>query len=86
MIGLMAVLVCSGAPLVPQQARYGTGSWDAEALGNHRAVLKVAEKADAVWAHIPWRRRDLDPEKKNIIVADDAGKRITNLLRIKGLR
>ena len=35
---------------------YGTGTWDAATLGNHRVVLKVGEKADAVWAHIPWRR------------------------------
>jgi hypothetical protein len=71
------------APLFPQQVHYGTGSWDAETLGNHRAVLKVAERADAVWAHIDWRRRDLEPEKKNIVVIEEGtGKKITNLLRI----
>ena len=73
----------AAAPLFPQQVRYGTGSWDAETLGNHRVVLRVTEKADAVWAHIPWRRRDLEPEKKKIIVRDEAGKKVTNLLRIE---
>ena len=72
----------TAAPLFPQQVRYGTGSWDAETLGNHRAVLRVAEKAEVDWAHIPWRRRDLEPEKKNIIVSDDAGKRVSNLIRV----
>lgn len=34
-------------------------------------------------AHIPWRRRDLGPEAKNLIVVDAAtGKRITNVMRI----
>jgi hypothetical protein len=81
-VSVFAFLTCAAAPLFPQHVGYGTGSWDAETLGNHRAVVRVAEKADAVWAHIPWRRRDLEPEKKNIIVSDDAGKRVTNLLRI----
>jgi hypothetical protein len=51
-------------------ARYGTGTWDAEAYGNHRALVRVEEKADAVWVHIPWRRRDRDPEKMNVIFID----------------
>jgi hypothetical protein len=66
----------------PQEVRDGTGSWDADTLGNHRAVLHVADKADAVWAHIPWRRRDLEPEKKNLIISDEAGRKVANLLRV----
>ena len=81
-IYLLVFLIIVAAPLFPQQVPHGTGSWDADTLGNHRAVLKVAEKADAVWGHIEWRRRDLEPEKKNIVVTDDAGKKLTNLLRI----
>ena len=46
------------------EVRYGTASWDAERYGNHRVVVRVAEKAEAVWVHILWRRRDLEPEKK----------------------
>jgi len=53
-------------PILP----YGTGSWDPEVFGNHRAVVRVVEKADAVWARIPWRRRDVAPEKKAVIVVD----------------
>jgi len=54
--------------------------WDAKAFGNHRAVLKVGEKASAVWAHIPWCRRDAEPEQKNIILIEEgSGLRVTNL-------
>ncbi len=69
----------SGPEVVP----YGTGSWDNEELGNHRAVIRVVKKADAARVHIPWRRRDHNPEKKNIIVIDSkTGERIINVLRI----
>jgi hypothetical protein len=80
----LLVVLATGAGFPPaQQVRYGTGSWDAETLGNHRAVLKVVERADAVWAHIPWRRPDAEPEKKNIIVIEEStGTRVINLLRI----
>ncbi|MCX6921955.1 MAG: DUF6067 family protein, partial [Verrucomicrobia bacterium] len=67
------------SPSVP----YGTGTWDSAKLGNHRAVLSVADKAAAVWAHIPWRRRDVDPEKKNLILIEEStSQRVTNLLRV----
>ncbi len=60
---------------------FGTGNWDADSLGNHRVVVRVNEKSDMVLAHIEWRRRDSQPEKKNIIIVEAAtGKRITNVL------
>jgi len=63
--------------------RYGTGDWDREVLGNHRVVLCVAEAAEAVRAEIPWRRRDQEPEKKNVIVVCRAtGERVRNVLRL----
>ncbi len=52
--------------------RYGTATWDAERYGNHRVVIRVDEKAAAVRVRIPWRRRDLKPEKKNVIFVDAA--------------
>jgi hypothetical protein len=54
-----------------------TSRWPA-GLGNQRARLEVAGKADAVWAHIPWRRRDSAPEKKNVLVVNAAGKTAAN--------
>jgi len=54
-----------------------------ERLGNHRVRLHVAEKTDAVWAHIPWRRRDRDPEKKATLVVDAAtGQQVLNVVRL----
>ncbi len=64
---------------VPQGlAAFGIGSWD-PARGNHRAVVKVVEPADAVCAYIPWRRRDAHPEAKDVLVVEAAtGKPIAN--------
>ena len=60
----------AAAAALPASAPYGTGTWDPDTYGNHRAVIRVARKAEAVWAHIPWRRRDPDPDKKQILVVD----------------
>jgi hypothetical protein len=70
--------------LLAEEIPYGTGSWDSDSLGNHRVVIRVNEKADAVWAHIQWRRRDVDPEKKNVILIDaKTGSRVGNILRVE---
>ena len=54
-----------------------------EGLGNHRAIVRVEQKTDAVLVKIPWRRRDRDPERKQIIVVDAvSGVRITNVARL----
>jgi len=72
--GLGIVLLCGSAaapaPGPAADLKFGIGSWDPETFGNHRALVRVPDKADAVWAHIPWRRRDPNPEKKRIIVVD----------------
>src|SRR5579864_4286854 len=58
--------------------------WNADQLGNHRFVLRVAESAEAVWAHIEWRRRDHNPEAKDLIFVDArTGKQVPNVLRVK---
>lgn len=70
-------------PVIAEEVPYGIGSWEADSLGNHRAVIHVSKKADAVWAHIPWRRRDFNPEKKNIIIIDaKTDKHINNMCRV----
>ena len=61
---------------------YGTGVWDADSLGNHRVVVSVDKAGDAVLATMNWRRRDLNPDEKNLIVVDaKTGKRVTNVAR-----
>lgn len=83
---------CPGA-VVAQDAvrrqipvRYTIGAWDRDSLGNHRVVLHVGatpQASDAVHAYIPWRRRDADPEKKNIVVIDaTTGLRVMNVARM----
>lgn len=70
------------AQTVPTDELYGVGIWNADSLGNHRVIVSVDKPADAVLATIDWRRRDLNPEAKNLIVVDAAtGERITNVCR-----
>jgi len=65
-----------------EEIPYSTGDWDREKYGNHRAVCEVKEKADAVYLNIPWRRRDFNPEKKEVIISHRAtGQRVMNVFR-----
>jgi len=65
-----------------QVLKYGTGSWNVDTLGNHRAVIQVTAKSDVILAHIDWRRRDHHPEKIDVIVvAAKTGKRVNNVYR-----
>jgi hypothetical protein len=52
--------------------------------GAKKAVAAPAmSKPAAVRVIIPWRRRDLDPEKKNIVVVDTAsGERVMNVFAL----
>jgi hypothetical protein len=62
---------------------YGTGDWPVKGLGNMRARLRVSERAPAVWAHVPWRRRDAKPETIDTILVDaSTGRRLTNVVRV----
>ena len=81
MIALMgsALGICQAADEVTR----GVGSWPAE-MGNHRARVKVSARADAVLAHIPWRRHDSAPRDMDILVVDAAtGKQIANVARVR---
>ncbi len=81
--GLVAAgLLCLAATARAQDVPYGVGTWVRDSLGDHRAVVRVPAPAEAVRVHIPWRRRDREPEKKRVIVttADDA--RIANAVAI----
>jgi len=76
---------CGGVvPVQDSDVPYGTGSWDADVFGNHRAVVRVAARADAVFAHIPWRRPDARPEDRHLVVVEGkSGGRIVNVERIR---
>ena len=80
---LFGILLFPPLHLNAEEIPYRTGIWEADSLGNHRVVIKVAREADAVWIHIPWRRRDFNPEEKNIILIDaETGARVKNLCRV----
>jgi len=80
--GVLALLPLRAASPAPE-ARYGVGQWNADTLGSHRAVVKVTQAADAIRVHLPWRRRDLNPDQKNIIIVDaKTGITIANLARV----
>jgi len=84
-----AVRMKEGAEMIrtclPESVPYGTGSWDANSLGNHRAVIDVSHAGgDAVAVHIPWRRRDLNPEKKAVILTDaETNRRVANVFPVE---
>jgi len=66
-----------------EDMRYGVASWP-QKLGNHRARIRVADKAEAVRVHIPWRRPDANPDKKHILILHATGdKPVKNLARIR---
>jgi len=78
--GLWALLAAGLAGGLPaQEVPYTVAAqpWP-EALGNHRAVVHVETASEAVLAHLPWRRHDDHPERKAVLVFDDAGRQVTN--------
>lgn len=61
----------------------GAGRWEPEGLGNHRYVVEVASgfPRESVRVVIPWRRRDANPEAKQVIVVAANGERVRNVKR-----
>lgn len=56
--------------------------WKADMQGNHRAIVTVESPSsvDAVVARLPWRRPDLRPQTKKIVVIDaTTGEEIKNV-------
>ena len=67
-----------------EMLRYGVGPCWAPDLGDVRAQMRVMHAAEAVWVHIPWRRRDAAPEAKNIVVVDaHTGEQLKNVARVE---
>ncbi|UKT62843.1 glycoside hydrolase domain-containing protein [Pedobacter mucosus] len=52
----------------------GNNSWNPDSLGNHRVVIQFNGNGGIVHTKIDWRRRDLHPETKGIIVLNSNGK------------
>jgi hypothetical protein len=79
--GVMAMVFACGSASALDEAAYGVGSWPEAGFGNHRAIVEVQRVAPAVRVNIPWRRRDHNPEKIEVIVMDTStGKRVRNVV------
>lgn len=69
---------------VREVLRYGVGPCWAPDLGDVRAQIRVVHAAEAVWAHIPWRRRDAAPDEKAVVVVDArTGEHLQNVARVQ---
>lgn len=78
-------LLCFGINTFSAQIRYTVSEklWN-ESLGNHRAVIKVSKKADAVYLDLIWRRHDRWPQQKRFIIINAAsGDTIKNIHRLQ---
>lgn len=54
--------------------------WDATSLGNHRAVIHVTGNQPVAKGNLLWRRRDMNPEKKMMILIDSlTGQTVKNV-------
>ena len=70
LIIISLVAIAAGSNYRPDKQYYGTGNWPSDSLGNHRIVIQVENNSDAVWAHLPWRRRDTAPDSIRTIIID----------------
>jgi hypothetical protein len=62
---------------------YGVGTWGQNGLGNHRALVRVNAYANPTRVHIPWRRRDANPELKEVVVMNlTTAQRVTNVVKV----
>ncbi len=66
-----------------QELGYGVceDCWSADSLGNHRVVIDVPAAGKVASVKIPWRRRDSSPENKMILITDQRGTLISNVIR-----
>jgi hypothetical protein len=83
---LLMILLATGAQLASAEGvlKYTVGDWAVAGLGNARVRLAVSNHAEIVWAHVPWRRRDANPDQKATLLVDaTTGRQVTNVLRVK---
>ena len=92
---LSCLLACSPKPAVPDgDSQYlpyapdgipfvvADSMWKADMQGNHRAVVEVngIKEQKAVQVYLPWRRPDLRPETKKVVVVDaQSGSEVKNV-------
>jgi hypothetical protein len=80
---LTLILVCSATLFGQTRYTVPARPWP-ESMGNHRAIVRIAKSADAIRVTIPWRRHDVDPDQKRLMVIEaSSGDTIPNLFRIR---
>lgn len=67
---LLNFFIVAGAQDVP--GTYCHDCWNADSLGNHRAVVKVTTNGPSTIAILPWHRMDRHPAYKKVIIIDSA--------------
>jgi len=81
---LTLIFVLITPSLRAQEIKYTSANddWNSDSLGNHRVVVRFDGKTEVAKVLVEWRRRDFEPEKKNIIVEDaQTHKRVFNVKR-----
>ena len=79
MLRLLRAVACAitcAVPIAHAQSAPRTVAvtpWDAEALGNHRAVLRVSAVGRFAHVQVVWRRPDRHPELKGVLLISEAG-------------
>lgn len=79
---LLSFFLTTALSLAEAQLLYTDGNhgWNEDSLGNHRVVLQYKGNGSPAHVIIPWRRNDLSPEKKRLIVQDGkTGEKINNV-------
>lgn len=74
------ILLCLKVSSQTIKYTIANNSWNADSLGNQRALISFNGTGKIVKLNIPWRRSDPNPEDKGIIIQDATGKRINNFL------
>ncbi|MBS1746612.1 MAG: hypothetical protein JST21_10635 [Bacteroidetes bacterium] len=75
-------ILFAGTVINAQSLRFSSANnnWNADSLGNFRAIVRVINNVDIVRTYIEWRRRDEHPETKRIIVVDsNTNQKINNV-------
>ncbi len=68
MLGALSVAHAQSAPRT-----VASTPWDAELLGNHRAVIRVTEGGRFAHVQVVWRRPDRHPELKGVLLVSETG-------------
>jgi hypothetical protein len=80
---LIGIILSATAIAQQPVLKYGVGVWNPDSLGNQRVVVTVAKAGPAVICEIPWRRKDLNPQDKEVLVYSQKGNQlIKNVVRL----